>query len=104
MSFGSQRARVPRRMREPILVINAGSSRVKFSVFETGADGSLPAAHGQLLAIGSRSFQRTHRVGAAGDRLPQLGYAATYAKQFTRDKLIEHTACIHEYGEVPEWR
>jgi acetate kinase len=40
-------------MREPILVINAGSSSIKFSVFETGADGSLAAgAHGQVSAIG----------------------------------------------------
>src|SRR5689334_4323907 len=47
------RARVSRRMREPILVINAGSSSIKFSVFETGADGSLAAgAHGQVSAIG----------------------------------------------------
>jgi acetate kinase len=29
-------------MREPILVINAGSSSIKFSVFETAADRSLP--------------------------------------------------------------
>src|ERR1700726_2017572 len=37
-----------KRMHEPILVINAGSSSIKFSVFETGADRSLsPAAHGR---------------------------------------------------------
>ncbi|MGO8917536.1 MAG: acetate/propionate family kinase [Stellaceae bacterium] len=40
-------------MREPILVINAGSSSVKFSVFETAADRSLSAgAHGQVEGIG----------------------------------------------------
>jgi len=42
------------------------------------------------------------------DRLPQLGYTAAYAKQFTRDKLIEHKAYIRRYGEdmreVREWR
>src|SRR3954471_14454193 len=42
------------------------------------------------------------------DRLPQLGYTAAYAKQFTRDKLIEHNAFIRKYGEdmpeVREWR
>jgi acetate kinase len=44
----------PRRMRQPILVINAGSSSVKFSVFETGTDRTLaPRAHGQVEGIGS---------------------------------------------------
>jgi acetate kinase len=41
-------------MREPILVINAGSSSIKFSVFETAADRSLsPRAHGQVEGIGT---------------------------------------------------
>ena len=41
-------------MREPILVINAGSSSIKFSVFQTAADRSLSAGvHGQVEAIGS---------------------------------------------------
>ena len=41
-------------MREPILVINAGSSSIKFSLFEAAADGSLSAgAHGQVEGIGS---------------------------------------------------
>jgi acetate kinase len=40
-------------MRQPILVINAGSSSIKFSVFETAADRSLAASvHGQVDAIG----------------------------------------------------
>jgi acetate kinase len=40
-------------MREPILVLNAGSSSIKFSVFETGPDRSLRAgAHGQVEGIG----------------------------------------------------
>jgi acetate kinase len=39
---------------EPILVINAGSSSIKFSVFETAADRSLSAGvHGQIEGIGS---------------------------------------------------
>ncbi len=43
-------------MREPILVINAGSSSVKFSVFETASDRSLVAgAHGQVEGIGQRT-------------------------------------------------
>jgi acetate kinase len=41
-------------MREPILVINAGSSSIKFSVFETAADRSLSAGvHGQVEGIGA---------------------------------------------------
>lgn len=40
-------------MREPILVLNAGSSSIKFSVFETAADRSLVAGvHGQVESIG----------------------------------------------------
>lgn len=40
-------------MREPILIINAGSSSVKFSLFETEADRSLAMrAHGQVEGIG----------------------------------------------------
>lgn len=41
-------------MQEPILVINAGSSSIKFSVFETTADrGLLAGAHGQVEGIGT---------------------------------------------------
>ena len=41
-------------MREPIFVINAGSSSLKFSLFETAADRSLTAAlHGQVEGIGT---------------------------------------------------
>jgi acetate kinase len=41
-------------MHEPILVINAGSSSIKFSVFETADDRSLaPGAHGQVEGLGT---------------------------------------------------
>jgi acetate kinase len=41
-------------VREPILVLNAGSSSIKFSVFETATDRSLFAgAHGQVEGIGT---------------------------------------------------
>ncbi len=44
-------------MREPILVINAGSSSIKFSVFETRTDRSLSAgAHGQIEGIGTSPY------------------------------------------------
>lgn len=40
-------------MTQQILVVNAGSSSIKFSVFESGTDGSLsPRAHGQVQGIG----------------------------------------------------
>jgi len=53
-------------------------------------------------------LDRFHLMADVIDRLPQLGYTAAYAKQFTRDKLIEHKAYIRRYGEdmreVREWR
>jgi acetate kinase len=55
-------------MREPILVINAGSSSIKFSVFETGEDRSLAAgAHGQIAAIGASA--RIEVADAQGRKL-----------------------------------
>jgi acetate kinase len=52
-------------MREPILVINAGSSSVKFSLFETHADRSVnAAAHGQVEGIGgSAKFEVSDAEG-----------------------------------------
>lgn len=55
-------------MREPILVINAGSSSIKFTVFETAADRSLAVrAHGQVSGVGLSA--RIEVTGAAGDKL-----------------------------------
>jgi acetate kinase len=49
-------SREVKRMHEPVLVINAGSSSIKFSVFETDADRSVsPAAHGEVEGIGTAS-------------------------------------------------
>jgi acetate kinase len=52
-------------MREPILVINAGSSSIKFSVFETTEDRFLAAGpHGQVEGIGtSARFEVTDAQG-----------------------------------------
>ena len=51
-------------MREPILVLNAGSSSVKFSVFETEADRSLTAAfHGAVDAILQSPRMTVHETG-----------------------------------------
>ena len=46
-------------MREPILVINAGSSCIKFSVFETAADRSLPAnTHDDRSRLGGMTIRK----------------------------------------------
>jgi acetate kinase len=55
-------------MRAPILVINAGSSSIKFSVFETAPDGALTAAvHGQVEGIGAAP--RLEAEDAGGRRI-----------------------------------
>jgi acetate kinase len=62
-------------MHEPILVINAGSSSIKFSVFETAADRSLLAgAHGQVEGIGTSPHLEV--ADARGDKLVDHPVAA----------------------------
>ena len=44
-------------------------------------------------------------VGDVIDRVPSLGSRAAYAKQFLRDKLIEHKHYIDQHGhDLPETR
>jgi len=63
-------------MREPILVLNAGSSSIKFSIYETMADRSLLAgAHGQVEAIGLPSA-RLDVADAEGKKLAGESVAA----------------------------
>lgn len=61
-------------MREPILVINAGSSSIKFSVFETAAGRALSAAfHGQIEGIGTAprmEVEDAHGKRIAGEAVP----------------------------------
>jgi xylulose-5-phosphate/fructose-6-phosphate phosphoketolase len=48
-------------------------------------------------------LDRFHLVGDVIDRVPSLGPRAAYAKQFIRDKLIDHKNYIHKHGEdLPE--
>ena len=64
---GQARGMMP--MREPILVINAGSSSIKFSVFETAADRSLSAGvHGQVEGIGDSPATAGRRSAGAKAR------------------------------------
>ncbi len=50
-------------------------------------------------------LDRFHLVSDVIDRVPGLGSRAAYAKQFVRDKLLDHKRYVHEYGEdMPEVR
>jgi len=50
-------------------------------------------------------IDRFHLVNDVIDRVPSLGSRAAYAKQFIRNKLIDHKTYIHKYGEdMPEIR
>jgi acetate kinase len=61
---------------QPIMVINAGSSSIKFSVFETGLDTALAASvHGQVEGIGGSP--RLEVVDARGAKLAQQPLTGT---------------------------
>jgi len=53
-------------------------------------------------------LDRFHLVSDVIDRVPGLASRAAYAKQWLRDKLIDHKLYIREHGqdmpEVSEWR
>jgi len=75
-------------MREPLLVLNAGSSSIKFSVFETAADRSLAAgAHGQVEGIGVGAHFEV--ADAAGRKLADQAVA--------RDDHQGAIAAIHDW-------
>ncbi len=50
-------------------------------------------------------LDRFHLAGDVIDRVPGLGSRAAYAKQFLRDKLLDHKAYIEKHGQdMPEIR
>jgi xylulose-5-phosphate/fructose-6-phosphate phosphoketolase len=50
-------------------------------------------------------LDRFHLVGEVIDRVPGLDSRAAYAKQYLRDKLLDHKAYIEKYGQdMPEIR
>jgi acetate kinase len=75
-------------MQKPILVINAGSSSIKFSVFETEVDRPLVAgAHGQVEGIGTSA--RFEVADAQGRQLAARSVAGS-----------DHSAAI---GAIHDW-
>jgi acetate kinase len=75
-------------VREPILVLNAGSSSIKFSIFETTADRSLsPGPHGQVEGIGTAP--RLQVSDANGRELA--------ARALTSDGHLSAIAAIREW-------
>ncbi len=50
-------------------------------------------------------LDRFHLAKDVIDRVPKLGSRAAYARQFIRDKLLDHKNYIHRYGQdMPEIR
>jgi len=50
-------------------------------------------------------LDRFHLAEDVIDRVPKLGSRAAYARQFIRDKLLDHKNYIHRYGQdMPEIR
>lgn len=79
-------------MREPILVINAGSSSCKFSVFETAPDRSLSAgAHGEVDGLGAASG-RSARIEVTGRTGRKL-----IAKPIAGNDHAAAMAAIHDW-------
>jgi len=55
--------------------------------------------------VALNDLDRFHLVGDVIDRVPGLGSQAAYAKQYLRDKLLDHKNYIYKHGEdMPEIR
>jgi acetate kinase len=79
-------------MLEPILIINAGSSSVKFSVFETEADRSLVVrAHGQVEGIGvAPRLEVADGLGGKPTREPVAGAGHSGAIEAIHRWFVHH--------------
>ncbi len=78
-------------MTQQILVVNAGSSSIKFSVFESGTDRSLsPGVHGQVQGIGTSP--RLEVTDTSGHRLADQPVA--------RNDHLGAIAALHEWFEA----
>ncbi len=90
-------------MHRPILVLNAGSSSLKFSVYETGDDRGLRAeVHGQVEGIGTASrLQASNTEGQTLIDRPVSGSTAEDAVVSAREWLADHigrTNALHGIG------
>jgi acetate kinase len=84
---------------EKILVINCGSSSLKYSFYDTLDESR--HAHGQVERIGINGTRLAHR-GPKGDLkrdLPQGGFAEAF-KAMTAELTAKETGVIHGAGEV----
>jgi len=93
-------------MREPILVINAGSSSIKFSTFETATDRTLAAgARGQVDGLGERSGRsaRMEIADAQGQKLldePISGHDHRAAMAAIHDWFAAHLGSESGFAAV----
>ncbi len=89
-------------MRKPLLVINAGSSSIKFSIFETAPDGMLRVgAHGQVEGIGTTAHLQVSNAG--GGQLadtPVTGADHTAAIAAIDDWFRAHVGSEAGFGAI----
>ena len=82
---------------KPILIINAGSSSIKFSVFETAADRSLaPGPHGQVEGVGTSA--RFEVADAQGNQLAARNVAGN--NHLAAIQAIHDWFATHAGGEI----
>jgi XFP C-terminal domain len=99
-----------------ILVLNSGSSSLKFQLFKVDAGASVSilqrtvrgykeegATTTPFNMVVRNDLDRFHLVTDVLDRVHRPGSAAAYVMQLMRDKLLEHKRYIIEHGvDMPE--